>query len=61
MAVELHLAEHAVALHLFLQYFESLVDIVVADEDLQMRTSHGAEGASHISMLHFGSMCRICP
>src|SRR5450756_1060125 len=32
MAAELHLAEDALALHLLLQYLESLVDIVVTDE-----------------------------
>jgi len=34
MLTELHLAEDAFALHLLLQYFESLVDIVVTDENL---------------------------
>src|ERR1035437_3518564 len=34
MAAELHLAEDALALHLLLQYLESLVDIVVTDEYL---------------------------
>ena len=34
MAAELHLAENALALHLLLQHFEGLVDIVVADENL---------------------------
>src|SRR5215469_15841685 len=31
MATELHIAEHALALHPFLQHFESLVDIVIAE------------------------------
>ena len=35
MAAELHLAENALALHLLLERLESLVDIVVADENLQ--------------------------
>src|ERR1700726_3042774 len=34
MAAELHLAEHALALHLLLQHLERLVDIVVTDENL---------------------------
>ena len=34
MLAEPHLAEDAVALHLLLQHLESLVDIVVADENL---------------------------
>ena len=34
MAAKLHLAENALALHLFLQHIESLVDIVVTDEYL---------------------------
>jgi hypothetical protein len=34
MAAELHLAENALALHLFLQRLESLVDVVVTDENL---------------------------
>jgi hypothetical protein len=34
MAAELHLAEHALALHLFLQHSESLVDIIVTNEYL---------------------------
>src|ERR1700728_672006 len=35
MAAELHLAEDALALHLLLQHLESLVDIVVTNENLQ--------------------------
>jgi hypothetical protein len=35
MAAELHLAENALALHLLLERLEGLVDIVVADENLQ--------------------------
>src|SRR5512144_203997 len=35
-AALLHLAKHAFALHLLLQDAKSLVDIVVADEDLQL-------------------------
>jgi hypothetical protein len=34
MAANLHLAKDALALHLLLQHLESLVDIVVADENL---------------------------
>jgi hypothetical protein len=34
MAAKLHLAENALALHLLLQRLESLVDIVVTDENL---------------------------
>jgi len=34
MAAELHLAEDALTLHLLLQHFEGLVDIVVTDENL---------------------------
>ena len=39
MAAELHLAEDALALHLFLQHPEGLVDIVVTDENLHGRYS----------------------
>ena len=39
MAAELHLAENALALHLFLQHPEGLVDIVVTDENLHGRSS----------------------
>ena len=41
MAAELHLAEDALALHLFLQHLEGLVDIVVADENLHACVSNG--------------------
>jgi hypothetical protein len=34
MAAELHLAKDALALHLLLQHFESLVNIIVTDENL---------------------------
>src|SRR5580698_1035985 len=34
VAAEFHLAENALALHLFLQHLEGLVDIVVTDENL---------------------------
>jgi hypothetical protein len=34
VAAELHLAEETFALHLLLQCFEGLVDIVIADENL---------------------------
>ena len=34
MAAELHLAEDALALHLLLQRFEGLIDIIVTDENL---------------------------
>jgi hypothetical protein len=36
MPTELHLAEDALALHLFLQHLEGLVDIVVTDENLHV-------------------------
>ncbi len=39
MTAELHLAENALALHLFLQRLESLVDIVIADENLHAASS----------------------
>jgi hypothetical protein len=38
-AAEPHLAEYALALHLFLQHPEGLVDIVVTDENLHGRSS----------------------
>src|SRR5712675_2444591 len=41
MAAELHLAEDALALHLFLQHPEGLVDIVVTDENLHAFLSNG--------------------
>jgi hypothetical protein len=34
MLAELHLAKYAFALHLLLQHLESLIDIVIADENL---------------------------
>ena len=34
MTAELHLAENSLALHLLLQRLESLVDVVVTDENL---------------------------
>jgi hypothetical protein len=37
MATQFHLAEDAFALHLLLQGLEGLVDIVVANDDLQRR------------------------
>src|ERR1700677_3829868 len=43
MAAELHLAEDALALHLFLQHLESLVDIVVTDENLHVVFSSSIE------------------
>ena len=36
MAAQLHLAEDALALHLFLQRLEGLVDIVVTDKNLHL-------------------------
>lgn len=38
MATQLHLAEDAFALHFLLERFESLVDVVVADENLHLIT-----------------------
>ena len=34
MAAKLHLAENALALHLFLEGLQSLVDVVVANDNL---------------------------
>ena len=34
MAMKLHLAKDALALHLLLQHLEGLIDIVVTDENL---------------------------
>jgi hypothetical protein len=42
MAAELHLAENALALHLLLQRLEGLVDIVIADENLQAKVPSGS-------------------
>jgi hypothetical protein len=42
MGTELHFAEDALALHLLLQRLEGLIDIVVADDDLQALTSFPA-------------------
>jgi hypothetical protein len=39
MFAEFHLAEEAFTLHLLLQYFEGLVDIVVSDENLHLVSS----------------------
>src|SRR5579863_4586092 len=38
MTAQLHLSENALALHLLLQRFEGLIDIVVADENLHERS-----------------------
>jgi hypothetical protein len=43
MAAELHLAEDALALHFLLQHLESLVDIVVTDENLHVVFSSSIE------------------
>jgi len=43
MAAELHFAEDALALHLLLQHLESLVDIVVTDENLHVVFSSSIE------------------
>jgi hypothetical protein len=45
MAAEFHLAEYALALHLLLQHLESLVDIVVADENLHAVFLFGSSGS----------------
>ena len=34
MAPQLHFSEDALSLHLFLESFQSLIDIIVADDDL---------------------------
>jgi hypothetical protein len=34
VAAQLHFAEHPLALHLLLQHFEGLIDVVVSDENL---------------------------
>src|SRR2546421_415990 len=39
MTTKLHFAENALALHLFLERLEGLVDVVVADENLQKMSS----------------------
>ena len=39
MAAKLHFAENALALHLLLERLEGLVDVVVADENLQANSS----------------------
>jgi hypothetical protein len=39
MAAELHLAENTLALHLFLQRLEGLIDIVIANENLHAASS----------------------
>src|SRR3984885_11769686 len=39
MAAELHLAENPLALHLFLQRLEGLIDIVIANENLHAASS----------------------
>src|SRR5581483_1479358 len=39
MAAELHLAEDALTLHLFLQRLEGLIDIVIANENLHAASS----------------------
>ena len=44
MAAEFHLAEYALALQLFLERFESLIDVVVANENLQAVVSSENSG-----------------
>jgi hypothetical protein len=39
VTTELHLPENTLALHLLLEHFQRLVDIVVADENLRERFS----------------------
>jgi hypothetical protein len=39
MAAELHLAENALALHLLLERLESLIDVIIADENLHAPSS----------------------
>jgi hypothetical protein len=41
VTAELHLAENALALHLLLERLEGLIDVVVADENLQAMPSSG--------------------
>src|SRR3979409_221552 len=49
MAAQLHLAEDALALHLFLQRLEGLVDIVVTDENLHAGIPLGLAGCNSSS------------
>jgi hypothetical protein len=41
VATKLHLAENALALHLLLERFEGLIDVVVTDENLHGRSYVG--------------------
>jgi hypothetical protein len=41
VAAKFHLAKDALALHLFLQHLEGLVDIVVTDKNLHALVSNG--------------------
>ena len=42
MAAKLHFAENSLALHLLLERLEGLVDVVVADENLQAKVPSGS-------------------
>jgi hypothetical protein len=44
MAAELHLAEDALALHLFLQRLEGLIDVIIANENLHPASSFQVNG-----------------
>jgi hypothetical protein len=44
MAAELHFAEYALTLHLFLQRLEGLVDIIIANENLHAASSFNCIG-----------------
>ena len=52
MAAELHFAENPLALHLLLERFEGLVDVIVTNENLHagvplQKRVKGAEGKNH--------------
>ena len=49
MHVPLHFAERAFALHLLLQRFQRLVDVVVADKNLNQRSLSFEQPAAGLS------------
>jgi hypothetical protein len=48
MATKLHLAEDALALHLFLERLEGLIDVVVTDENLHACSFCGSKSAGRV-------------
>ena len=54
MATQLHLAEHALALHLLLERLERLVDVVVTDDNLHLAV---CSLGKRITQIGIGRLC----